>query len=619
MTTPPPPPDTRAAGQTGHIADHNAISDALASLENAVQVLEADSGGGGGGAVSTVFGRAGNVVAESDDYAVWQVTGAAPLASPAFTGEPTATTQSPGDNSTKIATDAFVAAAVALLAPLVSPAFSGTPTAPTQTPGDDSTKLATTGFVSAAVTGGGGAVSSVFGRTGPVTAESGDYLVGEVTGAAPSLRLIYADLLSGVDPTGATDSTAAIKTAQTAQGSSPYRIVLGLGTYLIGTSADLDVFGPNQGLLGCGSALTEINYVGSGTCVAAYESSFSSSSVGGPFGGFSISGYSASGSAKGLSWGNLQGARCNDITISGFPGTGLYLHNGNVSTEWAEEAEWTAIRLIQNANNLVFDTGSFDYGVFQALIVANAGQNGVTLQNGATLAGERFELRGNFVSGVGNTAWVIGLDPAGGGSGTSSMTAASIYVNVECDGTTGTGHVTIKMDGSSSTQLTGNGTMNFLPGTVAFTGMTALASLDGIFAFSGTVNEPTLGSMSAGDAHVFVGGTLHTEAGSLSTNFAYTGMDIYPQFGEYQSFVLPSGATTIAGFNGAPYKGARHLYLYLKQPSSGGAGTLTWPANVKWAGGSHATSGANSAIDRAELVYLPSENEWFGIMTTAYA
>ena len=39
--------------------------------------------------------------------------GGALLASPAFTGNPTATTQAPGDSSTRIATTAFVEAAVA--------------------------------------------------------------------------------------------------------------------------------------------------------------------------------------------------------------------------------------------------------------------------------------------------------------------------------------------------------------------------------------------------------------------------------------------------------------------------------------------------------------------------
>ena len=86
----------------------------------------------------------------------------APLASPALTGSPTAPTQTTGDNSTKIATDAFVTTAVAaetsraetaeaLLAPLASPALTGNPTAPTQSAGNDSTRLATTAYADAAV------------------------------------------------------------------------------------------------------------------------------------------------------------------------------------------------------------------------------------------------------------------------------------------------------------------------------------------------------------------------------------------------------------------------------------------------------------------------------------
>lgn len=103
----------------------------------------------------------------------------APLASPAFTGTPTAPTATVDTNSTRIATTAFVlgqaasaspamdgsAAAGASTryaradhvhpsdtsrAPLASPAFTGTPTAPTAAAGDDSTQIATTAFVAAA-------------------------------------------------------------------------------------------------------------------------------------------------------------------------------------------------------------------------------------------------------------------------------------------------------------------------------------------------------------------------------------------------------------------------------------------------------------------------------------
>jgi hypothetical protein len=78
--------------------------------------------------------------------------GLAPINSPALTGTPTAPTASPATtNNTRIATTAFaqaaITAALALYARLASPIFSGNPTAPTQALTDDSTRLATTAFV----------------------------------------------------------------------------------------------------------------------------------------------------------------------------------------------------------------------------------------------------------------------------------------------------------------------------------------------------------------------------------------------------------------------------------------------------------------------------------------
>lgn len=58
--------------------------------------------------VTSFDGRTGAVVPTSGDYLVAQVTGAAPLASPALTGNPTAPTQAPVTNSTRLATSAYV-------------------------------------------------------------------------------------------------------------------------------------------------------------------------------------------------------------------------------------------------------------------------------------------------------------------------------------------------------------------------------------------------------------------------------------------------------------------------------------------------------------------------------
>lgn len=86
-------------------------------------------------------------------------------------------------NPTQVATVGFVANAIATMpaqdlsayAPLASPTFTGTPTAPTPVEGDSSTKIATTAFVATR-----SPVLSVNGETGTVV-----LAVGDISGAAP--------------------------------------------------------------------------------------------------------------------------------------------------------------------------------------------------------------------------------------------------------------------------------------------------------------------------------------------------------------------------------------------------------------------------------------------------
>lgn len=123
--------------------------------------------------VDTINGKVGEVELDIDD-----VEGAAPIASPTFTGTPKAPTRATSDDSTNIATTAFVKrqfndtaltgsptaptpatadndtsiATTAFVkaqpfAPLASPALTGNPTAPTPLSTDDDTSIATTGFV----------------------------------------------------------------------------------------------------------------------------------------------------------------------------------------------------------------------------------------------------------------------------------------------------------------------------------------------------------------------------------------------------------------------------------------------------------------------------------------
>lgn len=165
------------------------------------------------------------------------VTGAggAPLFSPAFTGVPTAPTPATGDISGKLATTAFVEAALSALpeggvasfntrkgevvlqlsdvtdvgaAPIASPTFTGSPKAPTPDTSDNSTNLATTAFVRAAVTGAG--VSSFNTRTGAVTLTLADITN---VGGAPTVSPAFSGLPTAPTQAADDDSTKLATTA----------------------------------------------------------------------------------------------------------------------------------------------------------------------------------------------------------------------------------------------------------------------------------------------------------------------------------------------------------------------------------------------------------------------
>jgi hypothetical protein len=133
------------------LAAQNVLSDVVA-LGNTGVLLS--SGGSGSGGVSSFNTRIGAVTLEGSD-----ITGAggALLLSPAFSGTPTSTTPTAGDDSKNIATTAFVVTSLEQYAPLASPALTGTPTSPTPGNTSNSTNIATTAFVQnliSAVAGG---------------------------------------------------------------------------------------------------------------------------------------------------------------------------------------------------------------------------------------------------------------------------------------------------------------------------------------------------------------------------------------------------------------------------------------------------------------------------------
>ncbi|EMV3264608.1 tail fiber protein [Escherichia coli] len=203
----------------------------------------------------------------------------APLASPVFTGTPTAPTASQGTNSTQIANTAFVKEAItalingapgtldtlkeiaaainndpnfsttinnalALKAPLASPALTGVPTAPTAAQGTNNTQIATTAYVRAAISA----------------------LVGSSPKALDTLNELAAAL--GNDPNFATTMTNALAGKQPLDATLTALAALATGAnklpYFTGkdTVAQTDLTSVGRDILAKTSTLAVIQYLG---------------------------------------------------------------------------------------------------------------------------------------------------------------------------------------------------------------------------------------------------------------------------------------------------------------------------------------------------------------------
>jgi hypothetical protein len=168
-------------------------------------------GGGGGSGVTTFNGRGGAVMLLANDVSA---AGGALLASPGFTGTPSAPTPTAGDNTTRLATTAFVVGAItgagAGYAPIASPAFTGVPTAPTPTAGTNTTQLATTAFVLSEVAATTAGVASFNARTGVVTLLTNDITA---AGGAPLTNPAFTGVPTAPTPTAGTNTTQVATTA----------------------------------------------------------------------------------------------------------------------------------------------------------------------------------------------------------------------------------------------------------------------------------------------------------------------------------------------------------------------------------------------------------------------
>lgn len=236
----PTAPTAAANTNTTQIATTQFVTGAIAALT----------------AVTSFNGRTGAVTLQANDISA---AGGALVASPAFTGTPTAPTPPGGTNNTTLATTAFVAAAIAAAggvtsfntragavtltagdisgvggALLASPAFSGVPTAPTAAQTSNDTTVATTAYVRAAMAAAGG-VASFNARTGAVTLQAADVsAVGGALLASPAFTgTPTAPTVAGTDNSTSIATTAwVVSKIATAGGVTTFNTRAGAVTFV---------------------------------------------------------------------------------------------------------------------------------------------------------------------------------------------------------------------------------------------------------------------------------------------------------------------------------------------------------------------------------------------------
>ncbi|NQW76807.1 MAG: hypothetical protein HQ448_08380, partial [Cytophagales bacterium] len=482
------------------------------------------------------------------------------IASPSFTGTPTAPTPTSNDNSTKIATTAFVQAAttgIALQTSLDgkadknSPTFTGTPVLPaetigvTQASGNNSTKLATTAFVTSSVSAGV--------QDATTTASGKIQLAGDLGGSAasptvPGLTLkapLASPIFTGnpVLPTGTTGVTQTVgdnstKLATTAYVVTAVSAVSGnSGVPYTGATGAVDLGGynltVNELTIGSGkvgtSGSSSNTIVGGAGVSRAFTSVLSNTAIG--YNTMSAATPGNNNTAVGA-WSLVSTTgRENSVLGAGAMERNL---GGN---------ENTAIGYYAMQNNLS-GSGNTALG-----FKAGFSTDNTTINNSTAIGYQAKVAASNTIQ--------LGAD---GTSGTTAIT------NVKTSGTITAGDVTYpKTHGSTSQVLSTNGS-GTLVWANASSGVTLpsqsgnngkFLSSDGTNASWGTVTLPTASSMNLGGIKVGTGLSMDMmNSGTMNLNTASSSTLGGIKVGTGLSIDLNGVLSSSSSSSGVPYTGA---------------------------------------------------------------
>ncbi len=254
---------------------------------------------------------------------------------------------------------------------------------------------------------------------------------------------------------------------------------------------------------------------------------------------------------------------------------------------------------------------------------ANDGNSGYITINGASSA-----------TGKGTVSIAAGTYAPSSMYGDISMTAGSSSMVLKNSGNVGIGvpspSVSLEVAGNvkigsggasieaSTGKLFGNGS--------ALTSVTASSlspsiniSTTGYGTFA-SVSSTGTANISTSSGTVGVGTTETTEKVNISGNMMVRGQYYSKKYtttttldwsnGNVQYIQLANNGQTFTFSN--PKDGARYA-LILKQPSSGAAGTVTWPGEVLWSGGTGPTlTVTNDKVDVITLIYDGTNSKYYG-------
>jgi Pectate lyase superfamily protein len=372
-----------------------------------------------------------------------------------------------------------------------------------------------------------------------------DVTSGTRASAATAATPDWVDVTSlGADPTGASDSASAFKSAIGAVGSAGGVVYVPAGTYTISTTltcTNVPVY-----FVGDGAWATTLSFTGSGDCLRVYDSSTygSRTKFGGGITGITIDGAKAGSGSAGLHVGDVLQYEV-DLTVQNFYGTnsiGVHFDNNYY---WMEQL-FGRIYASNCASHVVFDwtstTSSTSSGSFERCDLdiyidqINAKFDGVVFRNGAFVTNGSLKLRGNFGSSttaVTSAALrLTGNQTANGYSGYSGIVDSMIDIGLEC----GSGANTPQTIVFGATQNTISGCYGALQFGAAGNTFTASNNKSNVWNFMGqTGGDSTL----PGGWSTYSSGFPSGITGHLSFRFLPTGNEVMVSW----ALAIASGTT----------------------------------------------------------------------------